>query len=72
MVTIFVPAGAKTHEVVLAPRSRMSFNVGDVFGLSGDQSFGLEVLCAVCAASLVMWDAEYTTPAVSAPVIGCR
>lgn len=54
-------------------RSRRSFEVAALFGLQrGDHAFGLEVECDGCAASLVMWDASYTTPAVSAPIVGCR
>jgi len=73
LVTLFLESGqVKTHERLLAPRSRVSFDVGEVFDLRGDRSFGLEVFCPLCAASLVMWDAAYTVPAVSAPIVGCR
>lgn len=55
-------------------RARVSREVPDLFTtLRPDDAFGLEVECpGACAASLVMWDAGYTTPAVSAPVFGCR
>lgn len=58
----------------IAPRSRVSWEVSDLFTtLRADDAFGLEVECpGACAASLVMWDAGYSTPAVSAPVFGCR
>lgn len=56
----------------VARRSRQSFEVAALFGLRGDHSFGVEVECDGCAASLVMWDAGYMTPAVSAPIVGCR
>jgi len=53
-------------------RSRRSIEVAPFFDLRGDHAFGVEVECDGCAASLVMWDAGYTTPAVSAPIVGCR
>ena len=65
---------ARTRSLTLAARSRTSQDVGAWFALpgTGDRAFGLEVDCLRCAASLVMWDARFELPAVSAPIVGCR
>ena len=60
------------RQFTVPPRSRRSAEVADLFSLRGDVAFGVEVECDGCAASLAMWDAGYTTPAVSAPIVGCR
>lgn len=61
-----------TRTTTVGPRGRVGLEVGAWFGLTRDTAFGLEVGCAGCAASLVMWDAAYTWPAASVPVEGCR
>lgn len=58
----------KTLEV--GGRSRIAVELGE-WGLSGD--FGVEVRCAsVCAASLVMWNKQYTVAHESIPILGCK
>lgn len=58
-----------TRALTLPPRSRQAVELGS-WGASGD--FGVEVSCgAVCAASLVMWDAAMRESNVSVPLTGC-
>lgn len=67
-------APSVVQSFTVAARSRVSREVSELFSsLRPEEAFGLEVECAgACAASLVMWDAQYSTPAVSAPIVGCR
>lgn len=64
--------GVLEQKFKVPSQTRVSVDVGSLFGLRGDVAFGVEVECDGCAASLVMWDAAYTVPAVSAPIVGCR
>ena len=57
------------REVTLPPRSRRAIDLA-AWGVPAE--YGLEVVCdPTCAASLAMWDAGYTVPHVSVPVVGC-
>ena len=72
-VRLFLERGDVVEKQFTVPRrSRRSVEIAPLFGLRGDHAFGVEVECDGCAASLVMWDAAYTLPAVSAPILGCR
>jgi len=52
------------------PRARVAQELG-AWGARGN--FGVEVRCgSICAASLVMWDADMRTPNPSVPTLGCE
>ena len=58
-----------THKALLGPRRRA---VVGLHALVEDEAFGVEVRCdGVCAASLVMWDAEFRIAHESIAVQPC-
>lgn len=74
LVTLMTDGPAERRTVTVRPQRRAVVELGALFGLTQhDQPFGLEVLCGdQCAASLVMWDAEFRYPNPAVPIVGCR
>lgn len=71
-LTLLTEGPPQVRTVLVGPRNRIGVELGGLFGLVSDTAFGLEVRCTRCAVSLVMWDASFTSPAVSAPLLGCQ